>query len=419
MLYYDMEHGICRDAFPVLQCEMYRAGERKRYAYLDSAATALKPVVLAEAVDRYYRTNGASVHRGMYRMSQQATDNFEAAREKAREYFGADERYEVVFTKGATEAINIIASGLESFINEGDEIVLTEMEHHANVVPWQELARRTGARVRPVAVDKRADLPNLEEIEANITDRARLVTTTAMSNVTGWMPNVRALVTRAHAHGALTLVDGAQYSAHSAVNVGRLDCDFFACSAHKFCGPTGLGILIGKREYVERMRPFIYGGNMIREVYIDHSVYRSGFDRFEAGTPHIAGVIALAAVLDWLTEFDRQELIDHEKKLTEYAYQRLAACRGIRIYGDPMGRETTSRAIIPFNVGDAHAHDVASILDEEGVAIRAGHHCAQPFHRAMGIDSTARLSFHFYNSTEDIDQCMVGIHRALKIFGID
>ncbi len=401
-----------RQDFPLLQ----RSVDGKPLVYLDSAATSQKPRVVLEALQRYYEEYNANVHRGLYRIAERATLAYEEARAKVAAFIGAPAE-ELVFTRGTTEAINLVAYSYgDAFVGPGDEIVVTEMEHHSNLVPWQLLAQRRGARLRVVRVRPEDGTLDLEALDRVLTDRTRLVAVAHQSNVVGTINPVREIAQRAHAAGAVVLVDGAQSVPHMPVRVGELGCDFLAFSGHKMCGPTGIGALWARRELLEAMPPFHGGGEMIERVELERSTYKDPPHRFEAGTPNIADAIALGVAVEYLQSLGMEAVREHEKALVRYALAQLAEVRGVRVYG-PADPEVRGGAVA-FTVEGVHPHDVAQVLDSEGVCVRAGHHCAQPLHRALGLAATARASVYLYNTPEDIDALVRGLERVRAFFGL-
>ncbi len=401
-----------RRDFPLLQ----RSVDGKPLVYLDSAATSQKPRVVLEALQRYYEEYNANVHRGLYRIAERATLAYEEARAKVAAFIGAPPE-ELVFTRGTTEAINLVAYSYgDAYVRPGDEILVTEMEHHSNLVPWQLLAQRRGARLRFVRVRPEDGTLDLDSLDRCLTERTRVVAVTHQSNVVGTINPVRDIAERAHAVGAVVLVDGAQSVPHMPVRVQDLGCDFLAFSGHKMCGPTGIGALWGRRELLEAMPPFHGGGEMIERVELERSTYKDPPHRFEAGTPNIADAIALGVAVDYLQVVGMEAVRAHEKALVRYALAQLAEVKGLRLYG-PRDPELRGGAMA-FSLEGVHPHDVAQVLDGEGVCVRAGHHCAQPLHRALGVAATARASVYLYNTPEDIDALVRGLERVRAFFGL-
>ena len=384
--------------------------------YLDNAATTQKPASVLAVLDGYYRSDNANVHRGIHELSRRATVAYEDARIRIGRFIGVTDPGEVIFTRGTTEGINLMAWswGLE-FLHAGDEIVLTGMEHHSNVVPWQLIARRTGAMLRWLEIDDQGRL-RLEQLPDLLGPRTRLVTLTHVSNALGTVNPVAEIVGIVRAHSdALVVVDGAQAVPHLPVDMRALGCDAYAFSGHKMCGPTGIGVLWARRALLESMPPFQGGGEMIKIVEREGSTWADLPHKFEAGTPDIAGAIGLGAAVDYLRSIGISRIAHHEQELLAYALDRLATVPGFR----PMGpREVSQRSgVISFTLGDTHPHDIATILDSEGIAIRAGHHCAQLVMRRFGVPATTRASFYFYNTTEDVDRLVAGLQVVRGIFG--
>ena len=403
-------HAV-RSDFPILHQEI----GGKPLVYLDNAAPTQKPESVIAAVRRYYEEDNANVHRGIYQLSQRATDAFEAARVKVAGWIGAEDPRQVVWTRGATESLNLVAMswGLEH-LAEGDEIVLTEQDHHSNLVPWQLVARRTGARLRYIPLDEQGKL-DLGALPGLLGPRTRVVSFSHVSNALGTINPVREIAAAARAVGALVVVDGAQGAPHTPVRVSELDCDFYAFSGHKMLGPTGIGALWGRKEVLEAMPPYQGGGEMILEVEREMSTWAGLPHKFEAGTPNIAGAVGMGAAVDYLTDLGADDIARHERDITAYALERLAEFPGIRIFGPP---GTDDRAgVISFNLKSAHPHDVATILDSEGIAIRAGHHCAQLTMKRYGVPATNRASFYIYNTNDDVDRLVDGLAAVTAVFG--
>ena len=383
--------------------------------YLDNAATSQKPQSVLDALAAYYEDDNANVHRGIHELSRRATTAFEGARVKLAKFIGAPDSAELVWTRGTTEAINLVASswGMDT-LGDGDEILLSSLEHHSNIVPWQLVASRTGARLRYIEMDEQGRLI-LDDLPELLTDRTRLVAVSHISNALGTVNPIREIVDQAKQVGALVLVDGAQAVPHRRVDVQELGCDFYAFSGHKMCGPTGSGGLWARRSLLESMPPYQGGGEMIRMVERDTSTWAEIPHKFEAGTPNIAGAIALGAAADFLDEVGFNAIAEHERELLSYALERLDDMGGITVYG-PTDLDERS-GVISFTMGDAHPHDISTILDSRGIAIRAGHHCAQLVMQHFGISATARASFYLYNSTDDVDRLIEGLASVKKIFG--
>ena len=402
--------AIRRD-FPTLDQQV----NGKPLVYLDNAATSQKPRAVLDVVNAYYLHDNANVHRGIHELSRRATEAYEEARAKVAGWINAADSSEVVWTRGTTEAINLVAGswGMDN-IHAGDEIVVTVLEHHSNLVPWQLLARRTGAKLRYIEIDDqgRLDLGPLPDL---LNERTKLVAVSHISNSLGTVNPVREIAEAAKKVGALVLVDGAQGAVHARVDVQALGVDFYAFSGHKMCGPTGIGALWARRELLESMEPYQGGGEMIEFVERDMSTWAEVPHKFEAGTPNIAGAIGFGAAVDYLATLPADEVAAHERTLMAYAMERLGAIPGLRIYGPESVEERS--AVVSFTMGDAHPHDISTILDSEGIAIRAGHHCAQLVMKRYGVSATARASFYLYNTKEEIDRLADSLEVVRGIFG--
>jgi cysteine desulfurase/selenocysteine lyase len=399
-----------RQDFPILNQQV----NGKSLVYLDSGASSQKPLPVIEAMDECYRTYYANVHRGIYQLSEKTSASYEEARKKVARFINAKSWREVIFTRNATESINLVAYtwGRQN-IKAGDTILLTEMEHHANLVPWQQLAAETGARVSYIPVDTRGYC-DMAAFDRLINDSVKLVAVTQMSNVLGTVTPIGEIAAKAHAAGALVLVDGAQAVPHMPTNVRAFDADFLAFSGHKMLGPSGIGVLYGKREILQEMPPFLTGGDMIRQVTFEGAEWNELPWKFEAGTPAIVEAIGLGAAVDYLNKLGMPHVRRHEMELTTYAFDRLSLVEGVRIYGPP---DPTARGgVVAFTLGDIHPHDLATILDREGIAIRAGHHCAMPLHQKLGLTATARASFYVYNRPSDIDRLADVLDMARELF---
>ena len=379
--------------------------------YLDSGATAQKPLAVIEALTGFLTWHNANVHRGVHSLSQQATGLYDQARERTRRFLGAAEADEIIFTSGTTAAINLVAQSWgRRFLSPGDEILLTELEHHSNIVPWQLIRDFTGAVIKVIPISDDGDL-DLESLDRLLSKRTRLVALTHVSNVLGTVNPVRQIAERAHAVGALVLVDGAQSAPHLAIDVRAQGADFFVFSGHKLNGPTGIGVLYGRRELLDRMPPWQGGGGMIGRVSFQETTFAPVPNRFEAGTPPFAEAIGLAAAMDYLESIPAGDLIAHEQSLLRYAERRLAEVPGVRVLGRPADRV----GVVSFTVADTHPHDVGPILDQEGIAVRAGHHCSQPSLRRFGLEATVRPSLAFYNTREEIDRLAAAIRRIQQV----
>jgi cysteine desulfurase/selenocysteine lyase len=399
-----------RREFPILRQQV----NGKPLAFLDSAASSQKPRRVIACLEEYYERYNANVHRGVYRLSEEATFAYERARGKLARFIGASSPKELIFTRNTTEAINLVARAWgDANMRAGDRILLSVMEHHSNLVPWQQLAQRTGAQLDFLRIDGEGRLV-LEDLDTLLTDRTKIVAITHQSNVLGTINPVREIAARAHDAGALVLVDGAQSVPHMPVNVGQLGIDFLAFSGHKLCGPTGIGVLWGRRSILEGMPPFMSGGSMIKTVTLYETTYADIPARFEAGTPAIGEAIALGEAVDFLSGLGMDKVYTHEQHLLSYALEQLAKVEGLRIYG-PQTLEMRGAAV-SFTLDGVHPHDIASILDGEGIAVRAGHHCCQPLHALLDIPATTRASFYLYNIPEEVDRLVAGLEKARKLF---
>jgi len=419
---YPIDVEAVREDFPILDRTVggdvttpgEGPGDDQPLVYLDNAATSQTPEPVVEAIADYYRGYNANVHRGIHQLSQEASVAYEAAHDRVAEFVGADGREEVVFTKNTTEAENLVAYawGLDA-LGPGDNVVLTEMEHHASLVTWQQICKRTGAEARYVRIDDdgRLDMDHAAEL---IDDDTAMVSVVHVSNALGTVNPVGEIADLAHDHGACVFVDGAQSAPNRPVDVSSMDCDFFAFSGHKMCGPTGIGVLYGKRDLLESMDPYLYGGEMIRSVTFEDSTWEELPWKFEAGTPVIAQGVALEAAIDYLEGIGMDAIRRHEELLAEYAYDRLSELGGVEIYGPP---GDDRGGLVSFNVEGVHAHDLSSILNDYAVAIRAGDHCTQPLHDKLGAPASARASFYIYNTTEEIDRLIEGVEAATELFG--
>jgi len=397
-----------REDFPIFK----RLVKGKPLVYLDSTATTQKPVAVLEAMDYFYRNYNANVHRGVYTISEEATQAYEETRDKVARFINSKRRESIVFTRGTTESINLVASSWgRANLKAGDEILLTVMEHHSNLIPWQLIAQQTGARLKfiPLTSDGRLDL---EELPKLLSARVRMVSLTNVSNVLGTVNPVRGIIKKAHETGAVVLVDGAQAVPHMKVDVQSLDCDFLAFSGHKMLGPTGIGVLYGKTQLLDKMPPYHGGGEMINEVHLEWASYRELPGKFEAGTPNIAGVVGLGAAIDYIAKIGIENIHQHEYELVQIALHALRELGDIEIYGPVPDRG----GVVAFNVKGAHPHDVATILDEDGIAIRAGHHCAQPLMRWLDVPATNRASFYLYNTEEEIESLIGALKKVREIF---
>ncbi|WP_055108887.1 cysteine desulfurase [Paenibacillus ihumii] len=403
-----MNPALIKEQFPILNQEI----NGHPLVYLDSAASSQKPRKVLDALKHYYEWDNANVHRGVHTLGSRATDDYESARERVARFIGAKHTEEIIFTRGTTTAINLVASSYgPSVLGEGDEIVITPMEHHSNLIPWQQLALKTGAALKYIPLQPDGSV-KLADVENTVTSKTKIVAMAYVSNVLGVVNPVKQIAEIAHRHGAVMVVDGAQSTPHMKVDVQDLDCDFYAFSGHKMCAPTGIGVLYGKKRLLEAMEPIEFGGEMIDDVGMYESTWKELPYKFEGGTPIIAGAVGLAAAIDFLEEIGMDEIHRHETKLAAYSIERLSEIEGISIYG-PREREV---GLITFNLDDVHPHDVATVLDASGIAIRAGHHCCQPLMRWLEASATARASFYLYNTEEDIDRLADALIQAKEYF---
>lgn len=402
-----------RDDFPVLHQQVHG----KPLIYLDNAATAQKPRAVIDALVRYYERDNANVHRGLHALSMRATDSYEGARARLAKFLNAADPAEIIFTRGTTESINIVARSLAASLKPGDVILATEMEHHSNLVPWQQLARATGATLRYVPVlgaDAEGGL-DLTALDTLLTPQVKLFAFTHISNTLGTINPVEELCRRARAVGALTVIDAAQSAGHAPLDVRALGCDFLALSGHKMCGPTGIGALYGRRALLDTLEPTETGGGIVVTVHYDKCTWKPAPERFEAGTPNIAGAIGLAAACDYLDSLDRTVIARHDNELGRLACEKLSTLPGIRILGPRPGEPRGG--LVSFAFEGVHAHDVVTFADEDGIALRGGHHCNQPLMRKLGLTSTTRASFYVYNTPEEIDTLVASLRRIQKFFG--
>lgn len=397
-----------RGDFPILSRTVYN----RPLVYLDNSATTQKPRVVVDSIVREYYSENANVHRGVHFLSQQATDLYEQARGRVRTFINARSDKEIVFARGTTESLNLVASSFgERFMGEGDEVIISAMEHHSNIVPWQLLQERKGIRLRVIPINDRGELL-LDEYEKLFNKRTRIVAVTHVSNVLGTVNPVKQIAAVAHAHGVPVLVDGAQSVPHIAVDVQDMDCDFFVFSGHKVYGPTGIGVLYGKESLLNELPPYQGGGEMIKNVHFEHTEYEDAPLRFEAGTPDYVGAHALAAAIDYVSALGMENIAAHEHSLLAYATERMNCIPGMRIFGQAENKS----AVLSFVVGNIHPLDLGTLLDRFGVAVRTGHHCAQPLMERMGVQSMARASFALYNTREEVDTLCESIERITKMF---
>ena len=396
--------------FPILNQEV----NGHPLVYLDSAATSQKPIQVIEAISNYYNLDNSNVHRGVHTLGNRATDSYEGAREKVRKFINAASTQEIIFTRGTTTSLNTVAGGYgRQNIVEGDEIVISHMEHHSNIIPWQQLAKEKGAILKYIDLEADGTI-SIETVRKTITPKTKIVSVMYVSNVLGSINPVKEIAKIAHENGAIMVVDAAQAAPHMVVDVQDLDCDFLALSGHKMCAPTGIGVLYGKKALLENMEPIEFGGEMIDFVGLQDSTWKELPWKFEGGTPIIAGAIGLGAAIDFLNEIGLDNIAAHEHKLAGYAMDQLEKIDGLTIFGprDPMKR----CGLVTFNLDDVHPHDVATVLDMSGIAVRAGHHCAQPLMKWLQVTATARASFYMYNDEADIDALVAGLRSAKEYF---
>lgn len=399
-----------KNYFPILNQEV----NEHQLVYLDSAATSQKPVQVIEAIKKYYEFDNSNVHRGVHTLGNRATDAYEGAREKVRKFINAKSTEEVIFTRGTTTSLNTIAASYGRVnVKAGDEIVITYMEHHSNIIPWQQLAKATGATLKYIDLEADGTI-SLDKVRETITPKTKIVSVMMVSNVLGTINPIKEITQIAHENGAVMVVDCAQAVPHMVVDVQDLDCDFIGFSGHKMCGPTGIGVLYGKKEHLENMEPIEFGGEMIDFVGLYESTWKELPWKFEGGTPIIAGAIGLGAAIDFLTEIGLDNIARYEHELVAYAMDELEKIEGLTIYGprDPMKR----CGLVTFNINDVHPHDLATVLDMNGIAVRAGHHCAQPLMKWLQVSATARASFYMYTTKEDIDRLVDGVRSAKEYF---
>jgi cysteine desulfurase/selenocysteine lyase len=404
---YDVKQ-VRRD-FPVLDQLVHG----KPLVYLDNAATSQKPEAVLDAIDKYYRVGNANIHRGVHYLSERATEEYEGAREKIRGFLHAASAKEIVFVRGATEGVNLVASTFGRMkVRAGDEVLISAMEHHSNIVPWQMLCEEKGAKLRVIPMNDQGEII-LDEYRRLLTERTKLVAVTHVSNALGTINPVKQMIADAHRRSIPVLVDGAQAVPHFRVDVRDLDCEFYVLSGHKMFGPTGVGVLYGKEAILEGMPPYQGGGDMIKSVTFERTIFNDLPYRFEAGTPHIAGGVGLGAAIDYLERIDWQALTEYEHEVLNYATEALSEIKGLRI----VGTAKEKAGVISFVIDGVHPHDVGTVLDQEGIAVRTGHHCAQPVMKRFNIPATARASFALYNTHDEVDRLVAGVHKVKEIFG--
>ncbi|UBH09227.1 cysteine desulfurase [Macrococcus armenti] len=401
-----------RNDFPILS----EVINDRPLVYLDSSATSQKPKCVIDKTVEYYTHMNANVHRGVHTLGTRATDGYEGARETVRNFINAKYFEEIIFTRGTTTALNLVAHSFGDLVVEsGDEILITEMEHHANLVPWQQLAKRKGAILKYIPLNADGTI-SIESVEATLSDKTKIVSMTHVSNVLGTINDIKAITEKVHARGAYMVVDGAQSIPHMKVDVQDLGCDFFAFSGHKMCGPTGIGALYGKKALMDKMEPIEFGGDMIDFVGLQDSTWTELPTKFEAGTPLIAEAVGLAEAIKYLEAIGMDNILEYEHELTAYAYEQMSAIEGLEIYGPTADKRA---GLITFNLEGVHPHDLATALDSHGIAVRAGHHCAQPLMKWLGQSSTARASFYIYNTKEEIDQLVTSLKETKEFFSYE
>ncbi|MDP1509447.1 cysteine desulfurase [Paenibacillus sp. CMAA1739] len=404
-----MNTALIREQFPILHQEI----NGHPLVYLDNAATSQKPLAVIEAIKHYYEFDNSNVHRGVHTLGSRATDAYEGAREKVARFLNAKRSQEIIFTRGTTTALNLVASSYgKANCKEGDEIVITQMEHHSNLIPWQQVAKATGATLKYIPLQEDGSV-DLADVETTVTENTKIVAIAHVSNVLGVVNPVKEIAAIAHRKGAVIVVDGAQSTPHMKVDVQDIDADFYAFSGHKMCAPTGIGALYGKKALLENMEPIEFGGEMIDDVGLYESTWKELPWKFEGGTPIIAGAVGLGAAIDFLESIGLDAIAQHESRLSNYALKRLREVEGLTIYG-PAERHV---GLVTFNLDDVHPHDVATVLDSQGVAIRAGHHCCQPLMRWLKASATARASFYLYNTEEDVDALVSALIQTKEYFG--
>ena len=392
-----------RNDFPILNTSV----NGNKLIYLDNAATSQTPNCVINSISDYYKNLNSNIHRGVHSLSQMATEKYEDTRKKFKSHFNAKSSKEIIFTSGTTHSINLISSGFSKFLNEGDEIIVSHLEHHSNIVPWQMLCEKTGAKMLVIPMNDKGQL-NLNKFSKILSKRTKVVFVNHVSNALGTVNDIEKIINLSHNVGASVLIDGAQAVPHFKVDVSKLDVDFYVCSAHKFCGPTGVGILYGKKEWLDKLPPYQGGGEMIDEVSFEKTTYSDLPNKFEPGTPNIAGVIASGIALDYINNIGLEEIKEYEDYLLDYATKKLLEINGLKIYGESKNKTS----VISFNIGDIHPYDIGSLIDNLGIAVRTGHHCAQPIMDYFKIPGTIRVSFCFYNTTDEIDSLVSALKKA-------
>ena len=395
-----------RNDFPILSTKV----NGSQLIYLDNAATSQTPNCVIDSISDYYKTLNSNIHRGVHKLSQLATEKYENSRKKFKEHLNASSTSEIIFTSGTTHSINLVSSGFTKFLNEGDEIIVSQLEHHSNIVPWQMLCEKTGAVMKVIPMNDHGEL-KVSEFLKLLNNKTKVVFVNHVSNALGTVNPIKKIIQKAHRYGAQVLIDGAQAVPHFHVDVQELDVDFYVCSAHKFCGPTGVGILYGKQKILEELPPYQGGGEMIDEVTFEKTTYADLPNKFEPGTPNIAGVIASGVALDYINDIGLDNIKKYEDELLAYATEKLKEINGVKIYGESENKTS----VISFNIGDIHPYDIGSVIDNLGVAVRTGHHCAQPIMDYFKIPGTIRVSFCFYNNFEEIDILIDSLKKAVRM----
>ena len=397
---------LIRNDFPILNTKV----NGNQLIYLDNAATSQTPNCVIDSISDYYKTLNSNIHRGVHKLSQLATEKYEESRAKFKEHLNANNTCEIIFTSGTTHSINLISNGFSKFLSKGDEIIVSQLEHHSNIVPWQMLCEKTGAIMKVIPMNEKGEL-DLNAFSSLLNDKTKVVFVNHVSNALGTVNPIEIIIEKSHNVGAAVLIDGAQAAPHFEIDVKKLNVDFYVCSAHKLCGPTGVGILYGKKEWLEKLPPYQGGGEMIDQVSFEKSTYADLPNKFEAGTPNISGVIASGVALDYINQIGLANIKEYEDYLLDYATSKLKEIDGIKIYGE----SKTKVSVISFNIGEIHPYDIGSVIDNLGIAVRTGHHCAQPIMDYFDIPGTIRISFSFYNTIEEINILIDALKRASKM----
>ena len=403
-----MDIAKIRNDFPILK----RKVNGNNFIYLDNAATSQKPNLVIDSISDYYKNYNSNIHRGVHTVSQEATDAYENARIKIQKHFNVKNSFEIILTSGTTHSINLVANGFLEILNENDEIIISGLEHHSNIVPWQMMAEKNGAKIKVIPINEKGEL-DMKVYDSILSNKTKLVFVNHVSNALGTVNPIKEIIEKAHKFGAAVLVDGAQASAHFKTDLQKLNVDFYTTSAHKLCGPTGIGILFGKEKWLKKMPPYQGGGEMISDVTFEKTTYADLPHKFEAGTPNVCGAIAFGVALDYLNSIGFKEIESYENSLLQYATNKLKSISDLKIYGE--SKEKTS--VISFNVKGIHAYDIGTLLDKFGIAVRTGQHCAQPVMDHFGISGTVRVSFSFYNTKEEIDKLYDSLNRVLSMLG--